>query len=581
MQTKRTDYLVVQAMRQFLTASILTMIVQQLNVTIDGIIVSHYISPDALSAIHLYAPVALLIMSFATLFGIGATIVATKAMGECEQDKVNRTLSTAICSVLVFGIVMGLCVGCFIDPISKMICHNARLMTYFREYMFVSAVFCVIPMGASLCYQMVNIDGRPKLVTVAILIAAFTNLLLDLLFILVFKMGIVGAATATLLSLVMGALFMCIYLFSRKCSFTLRPLRLFSLSALRANMLQGFPLIASNLIMMLMLFIINNVIQKKMGADGMFALSVCMNLFSIGLMFANGVGASVMSIGGFLFGQKDYSGLRFIVKRAVISILSVVGTIAVVLTIAPGLFCGLFCARTSAQFPMVTAVMRVFVWMLPTVLLSIFFANFYQRIGYMKLTPVVFFLIPLCLVSMLYLMSSLTTGMAVWSAFPMAGILVIVSTFAVSEWFRKRRKVKLKKMSLVPAENKKNTFDASICVNSKSLNAALNDLNEYLEISNINANMKHNIAVCVEEVIVNVFQHAQPRKEENYLDILIVFDADRINVSVKDDGQPFDPIHYEERKIGLTLLNELCPIINYKYMYGQNMTFMTWYITND
>ena len=83
----RNPYLITKAMRNFLWASILTMALAQVNTTVDGIIVSHLVAPDALSAVNLYMPISLLITSFSTLFGISATIVAARALG--ERDKLS------------------------------------------------------------------------------------------------------------------------------------------------------------------------------------------------------------------------------------------------------------------------------------------------------------------------------------------------------------------------------------------------------------------------------------------------------------------------------------------------------------
>ena len=76
-------------------ASIFTMALAQVNTTVDGIIVSHLVAPDALSAVNLYMPISLLITSFSTLFGISATIVAARALGERDKMYVERLLSTA------------------------------------------------------------------------------------------------------------------------------------------------------------------------------------------------------------------------------------------------------------------------------------------------------------------------------------------------------------------------------------------------------------------------------------------------------------------------------------------------------
>ena len=100
----RNAYLITKEMKNFLIASVLTMAIGQLTTTIDGIIVSHLVSPDALSAITLFLPVNLVISAIITLLGLGACIIATKAMGRRDKDAVSGILSTALISVIVAGL---------------------------------------------------------------------------------------------------------------------------------------------------------------------------------------------------------------------------------------------------------------------------------------------------------------------------------------------------------------------------------------------------------------------------------------------------------------------------------------------
>ena len=124
MSIARNSYLITKAMRNFLLASIFTMALAQVNTTVDGIIVSHLVAPDALSAVNLYMPISLLITSFSTLFGISATIVAARALGERDKMYVERLLSTAVLSIVVVGVLIAVGGRVFLHSISELICHE-------------------------------------------------------------------------------------------------------------------------------------------------------------------------------------------------------------------------------------------------------------------------------------------------------------------------------------------------------------------------------------------------------------------------------------------------------------------------
>ena len=316
-QQARNHYLIDKALKNFLFASVLTMAITQLNTTADGIIVSHLIAPDALSAINLFTPVSLLITSFSTLFGISATIVAARALGERDKKRVEHLLSTALLSVLFVGALIALAGWLFRQPLSALICHEERLRPYFDSYMTVMMSCAAITMISTLANQSVSIDGHPKLVTQSIMFSAIVNISLDLLLVGVFKMGIAGSAYATITAAVFNILFLSRYLYSKRCSFRVNPFTKCSWKSLGENTIQGTPLIIGNLVLTVMFLLMNNIIQDKQGADGMFTLSVCVNLLSIGMLFSSGIGSTAMSIGGFLRGQQDYIGLRMLVKKSI------------------------------------------------------------------------------------------------------------------------------------------------------------------------------------------------------------------------------------------------------------------------
>jgi anti-sigma regulatory factor (Ser/Thr protein kinase) len=84
--------------------------------------------------------------------------------------------------------------------------------------------------------------------------------------------------------------------------------------------------------------------------------------------------------------------------------------------------------------------------------------------------------------------------------------------------------------------------------------------------------------LCIEEIMLNIVDHGGKRMSEHYFDLHICSLQGKLHISIKDDGIPFNPIStaIEQRRIGLSLIHGFCEKIEYKYMYGQNMIFLTW-----
>ena len=114
-------------MGNFLFASVLTMAISQLTSTVNSIIVSHLVSPDAMAAITLFMPVGLIVTAMSTFVGVGATILAAKAMGSRDKNAVHGILSTALASVLIVGACFAIAGFGFGGPITSLLTTDEHL----------------------------------------------------------------------------------------------------------------------------------------------------------------------------------------------------------------------------------------------------------------------------------------------------------------------------------------------------------------------------------------------------------------------------------------------------------------------
>ena len=580
MESKRNPYLINKAMRNFLIASILTMAVQQLNIIVDGIIVSNFVNPDALSAINLYQPISLAITSFCTLFGIGATIRATRAIGERDVPKVEGILSTAIGSVVVVGLIIAVLGAMFQDSLVSLISSNERLLPYFTSYMQIMVSFSVVTMLNALYSQIVSVNGYPKLVTFGIILSAVVNLLLDLLLVGVLGMGIAGSAWATIISVSVGLVYL-IYKLRGILTYRLNPILKSSFQNLKGNMIQGLPLIISNLVLMLMFWMLNTIVQDKQGADGMFVLAICNNLLALGMMFSSGVGSAVMSIGGFLVGQHDMQGLRILVQKSVKLVLVCLMVVVGVIEIFPDVISNIFGANSPELLAYSNHSVRIFVLMLPSILLVLMLANVYQMLGFLALTPIVILTFPLTLIPNLYFWSGCVGQEYLWWAFPATGLIVLLVTFVITEIFRARKR-NLSVLTLVSTENVEQSLNISVKANREGVTEVLPEITSFLSSLDLDKKRVLSSNLCLEEIMLNIVDHGGERMSDHYFDLHICSMQGKLHVSIKDDGIPFNPIStaIEQRRIGLNLVHGFCEKIEYKYMYGQNMIFLTWTINH-
>ena len=580
MEQRRTPYLINKALKNFLFASVMTMAITQLSSTINGIIVSHLVSPDALSATTLYLPVNLVVNALVTFFGIGATILATKAMGRRDKQAVSDILSTALLSVLLAGIILAVVGFSFGGEVTRLLTTDEHIYPLLKPYLTIMLGCGVLPMTNMFLNQCVDIDGFPFRVTKTVLLIAVCNICLALLFVGVFGMGIQGAAIATMTAYLTGCISSAIHLFGPHSDIRFR----FDISAfsryIGKNLLQGAPLLISNVVLVVMFYLMNNIVQARLGHDGMFVMSVCVNIFLLGTMMSNGFGNTILSLGGFLYGQRDYSGAHMLVRECLSWIVGITLAFTLIVIAFPSLLTYLFGANTPELAAMSNGCIRIFICCLTPICLVLTLANLYQMLGRLLMSPILILSLPIVLLTSMSLFARSSDDSMLWYAFPVTGVIVLLLSLLFSEVVRmkERHSVKPAFLTLLPLSSDDQLFETSLTNDAKTFYATIHELPAIVRAFQIEPSLESRVVNCVEEMLLNTLNHSGIEGNGHYTDLRMVKSQDKFTVSFKYEGRPFNPVtaNVDERKYGLKIMFGLSDEVDYKYMYGQNMLYLSW-----
>ena len=204
-------------------------ILQQLYNTVDTWVVGNYVSDHAFSAVGNVGPIINLLIGFFMGLSTGAGVVISQFYGAKQDDKVQDTVHTSITITLILGAaftVLGILLTPLLLEIMKMptaeIHDNAAL--YLRIYFSGMLSLTMYNMGSGIL-RAVGDSLRPFYF---LAVSALTNTALDLLFVLVFKMGVEGVALATILAQTLSAVLIVITLarMDNCCRLRFRKLRL-------------------------------------------------------------------------------------------------------------------------------------------------------------------------------------------------------------------------------------------------------------------------------------------------------------------------------------------------------------------
>lgn len=178
---------------------------------------------DALGAVGLCFPVIMLIAGFTNMYGMGGSPLFAMELGRGDQEKAGKIMNTSFrLLVLTACLIMGFGEA-FAEPLLRVFGAADQVMLgysliYLRIYL-TGALFSMVTTGMN---PFINAQGFPGVGMLSVVIGAVSNLLLDPLFIFVFKLGVGGAAAATVVSQGLSMLLVSYYIFGKKLPLGIR-----------------------------------------------------------------------------------------------------------------------------------------------------------------------------------------------------------------------------------------------------------------------------------------------------------------------------------------------------------------------
>ena len=197
---------------RFALPLLLGSIFQQLYNTVDTWVVGNFASNEAFSAVGSVTPIINVLIGLFTGLSTGAGAVISRFYGARQRDQVGRAVHTAVAMTLILGVVftvVGISFTPFMLKLTKMPANVApEATTYLRIYFAGVMGLMLYNIGAGILRAV----GDSKRPFYFLLVCALLNTVLDLVFVLAFRMGVAGVALATVLSQCISALLVLIVL---------------------------------------------------------------------------------------------------------------------------------------------------------------------------------------------------------------------------------------------------------------------------------------------------------------------------------------------------------------------------------
>lgn len=336
---------------------------QQLYNTVDAVVVGNFVGKEALAAVGGSTGTLInLLVGFFVGISAGGTVILSQYYGAGKADETERSVHTAIALSLSGGIVLTV-LGLFFSGLALRVIHTpADIFGYALSYMRIY----FLGMAGNLVYNIsagiLRAVGDSRTPLYFLIFSSLLNLLLDLLFVLVFSLGVNGAALATILSQAVSAM-LALYRLSRtgdiyRLSF--RCIR-FDLPILSSILKIGLP----NGFQSVMYTLSNIIIQASInsfGTDVVASWTAYSKIDGLFWMIMSAFGIAATTFSGQNFGAGRYTRVRQSVRTGLLmSAVSSILLSGVLLAAGPAFYrlftkdptvidCGLTILRTLAPF---------------------------------------------------------------------------------------------------------------------------------------------------------------------------------------------------------------------------------------
>lgn len=187
-------------LRRFAVPSIVAMLVSSLYNIVDQIFIGQGVGYLGNAATNVAYPLTTICLAIALLFGIGGAANFSLALGSGNKDGAARTVCNVLYMVILFGIVYAVLIELFLRPMLNAFGATENVLPFAVKYAKITAIGMPFLIFTNAVSALIRADGSPKYSMMCMVTGAVINTILDPLFIFGFKMGIEGAAWATILS---------------------------------------------------------------------------------------------------------------------------------------------------------------------------------------------------------------------------------------------------------------------------------------------------------------------------------------------------------------------------------------------
>jgi putative MATE family efflux protein len=304
-----------QLIRQYAVPGIIAMTASSLYNMVDSIYIGHIaeVGSLAISGLAVTFPLMNISTAFGTLVGVGAATMISVLLGQKNYAVANKVLSNEVTLNIITGAIFTAVTLLWMDPILRFFGASDNTLPFARDYMTIIAIGNAVTHLYFGLNNVIRASGNPRMAMGLTLFTVTSNAILDPLLIFVFKMGIQGAAVATVLCQLMALGYtMHFFLDQDKFLHLPRSRKIFRIDwrIAKDSLAIGLGPFLMNLASCIVVLFINQQLVKWGGDLALGAYGIVNRIAFLFVMIIFGFNQGMQPIAGYNYGARQYSRVR-------------------------------------------------------------------------------------------------------------------------------------------------------------------------------------------------------------------------------------------------------------------------------
>ena len=431
-QIQLSDHFTYGRLIRFTLPSIAMMVFTSIYSVVDGFFISNFAGKTAFAALNLIWPFLLILGGMGFMVGTGGTALVSRCLGAGDKNQARRYFSQLIEFTAILGLLLTVVGLVFMEPIARLLGATEEMVPDCVLYGRIVISFNVAFMFQNVFQSFLIAAEQPRLGLIATVGAGLTNMVLDALFVGVFRWGLAGAALATGLSQTVGGLIPLVFFLNKDNG---SALHLFFTPMEAQPLLQacgnGASELMSNISGSLAAMVYNFQLLHFLGEDGVSAYGVIMYVGFIFVAIFVGYSIGSAPIISFHYGAENQKELRNMFRKSTF----LVGIWGILMALAAFLMAGplakLFVGYDEALFLLTRNAMELYSLAFLFAGFNIFVSSLFTALNNGTVSAIVSFCRALVLqIGMVLLLPGLIGPNGLWlAAFATESCALIVDVF--------------------------------------------------------------------------------------------------------------------------------------------------------